>query len=257
MTNTLYLLKSDTGTITTPTLDLTGYANPSGTFNSILKASWSLLYCNGTLSNITVSHSQDQSTWSDLWVVDSLTDITEKVFYSFYPFIRITADYTAGTSTIDAGCRVQFNFDTYGLPNWSLVGACRNEDLQAIFPKRLDPDSNFQTTYPNQLRLAKTKIEGLLRGRGVDPNRLFTDGHNSTPTIPALRQPASFLVWWFINLDQAVSYNDAFKQEQDTLMQSFNDSFESALSGLIQYDTDNNGVPDADDRVIASVELYR
>ena len=72
----------------------------------------------------------------------------------------------------------------------------------------------------------------MLEARNIDVNKVYNDGHNLKPCIPSLRLTGAYLTWWAVNLGSTPLNTDAFTNEQNTLLASARDSFESALPNL-------------------------
>lgn len=258
MDSMVYLVSTSTGSTTTPIVNLTGYANSTGTGKAMLRLDWQVMYMDGTLGAVTIQHSDDASTWATLASYSLFPASGYKYFHTFKPFIRVTGAYTVGSSDIDNGIRLQLSFSTYGLPDWGSISICRPEDLRAVFPTRTETGSNFPSTYPRQMQLAKTHTEGLLRQRNIDPNKLFTDGHNDSPTVSGLRMAGAFLTWWYVGLDSQVVYSDSYKLEQEMLEVRFKELFEVACNGgLLSSDEITDAAKDPIERIKQPISCYR
>jgi len=234
----------NTNTITSNTVKLT--QNLGG----VLKINWQLLYDGGSITSAIIYHSTDNSTWTALWDLGTLHgSTTEKVFYSYNEFIYAAVSFTAGQNTTDNGLRLKFDVNAYGLPDWPNVQVCREADLAAIMPRMVDTSNGFQTSYPDQMRLAKTRMEQLLRGKNINPYNLFTDGATSNPTVEGLRYPGALLTLYYANLDSSVVKSEEWSNEQKWLMEEFDRTFEDACSsGLLFADAIcGDGIPEKSD----------
>jgi hypothetical protein len=258
MKSIMYLKSAATASITSEIVDISGYANEYGLGTGLLKLSYVNLWEDGELSNVIVSHSSDKSTWATLWDLGDLDGTTYKTFYSFKPYIRVTADYIVGTSDYDPGCRFQFIAQTYGLPNWDNTSICRPEDLAAIFPTRVNSLNNFEIEYTAQQRIAKNQLETMLKSRNIDANKIYNDGKNDKPCIESLRLTGAYLTWWAVNLGSTPLNTDSFKAEQETLVGKAMECFEAALPNLM-YDSEMDGDIDTDTNTEepGSVYCYR
>lgn len=252
-TFTLPMQCGASGSYTSETLKLVGYSNAAGTRPALLKVGWRQLAEDGTLSAVVVQHSDDESTWATLWSIgdpDAMSE-TERTFYTWKPYLRITAAYTAGASTDDAGARLSVDFTVWALPNWNKANVCRWEDIAAIRPSAVEPSSGMQAQWPEQARIAKRRMEIILRGRGIDPNRLMLDGHENAPVVEGLATAGAFLVLALI-LGSGAYRGEQVEKDRQAYLDMFDSLMAEALeSGLPQYDAAQDGSPATEDELTA------
>lgn len=252
-TFTLPMQCGASGNYTSDTLKLVGYSNAAGTRPALLKVSWRQLAEDGALSAVVVQNSDDESTWVTLFSIgdpDTAT-VTEKTFYTWKQYIRITATYAAGSGTQDAGARLTVDFAVWSLPNWNGASVCRWEDLAAIRPSAVEPGNGMQPEWPDQARIAKTRLEIILRGRGIDPNRLLLDGHDTYPVVEGLAAAGAYLVLALI-LGSGAYRGEQVEKDREHYLEMFDSLMSEALeSGLPMYDAGGDGAPSADEAVTA------
>lgn len=237
------------GSYTSEVLHLVGYSNAAGTRPALMTVSWREMFNDGTISSVLIQHSDDNSTWATLWSIGSFdtTEDSQRTLYSWKPFIRFSATYAAGSDTEDAGARLAVDFRIWSLPDWAAASICRWEDIAALRPMATDPADGMQAIWPDQARIAKRRIEVLLRCRNVDPNKLLLDGHESAPCVEGLITPGAYLTLALI-LGSGTYRGEQAEKDRAYYEQMFETTITEALeSGLAIYDADGNGAPGEDE----------
>ena len=218
------------------TVDLSGYANASGDGKRCMKMKWWVSYNDGTVAAVACEHDTDPAfgTTADLWEIatgdlSSAAD-QERVVYTWKPYNRVSFGYTQGSSTRDKGCRVIVEYDVWGLPDWENVQVCRWEDVEALRANLTDSSLDFQSVWNDHERLAKRAIAHKLRGRGIDPDRVFTDGHEETPVIEGMETAGAALTCWYV-LNGYARKSEGIVADMEALWAMFNEDFNSACTG--------------------------
>jgi hypothetical protein len=122
----------------------------------------------------------------------------------------------------------------------------------------VDTSKNFQRVWPEKMRLAKREIEGDLMKRGIDPQRLFTDGHAKEPTVPALEVAGALRTLYWIWFRAEVAYDETWRARLEALDTAYHDAMDAACtSGKLLQDAQLDTRPDTSDEVRRHIGLYR
>ena len=234
---TLSVLCPTTATHTGAALDLGNYIS-GGSHPNLLRLEYAqnAVASDGDVSSLLVQHdtNPDFGTAATLWDVgdpDSAT-LSYKVLYSWNRHIRLSADYTASSSTIeDVGARLTVTGWVWGPPGWQTVSVCRPTHVRQLKSPIVDTSTGMPAEWSDAHALAKAHIENVLRGRGVDPNKLLTDGHNTRPCIEGLEiAGAALVVFYVLSGSKAVS-SDLRTEEIGHFYDFATSQLELALTG--------------------------
>lgn len=235
-----------TGTLTSNTVDLTGYASLSGNAlrlvlevnNTPSSASWGAF---ALQSSSTPEFSSTTTHWS-ISDLDSPSEY-DKTLYTCSTFVRFTADYVQPTdpAVTDAGGRVSVRGHLWGPPNWAKVVPCREEHILGMRSRLLDTAKGFPARWEREEESAKRHMETHLRGLGVDPYRLLTDGHLTYPCIEGLEHAGAALTVFYILMSSANVNSELRQDEMERFYGIFEDSLKTAVtSGALAIDADRS-----------------
>lgn len=228
---------------TSPVLDLSAYANASGTRAAKCRIDWVSQFEDGDFTSVVLQHSTDNSTYATLWDCGTLSGDAYIYKYTWYPYLRVLYSYTTGSTTSDAGALLKFTLKPYGLPDWSAVYACRWEHCRAIMPQWFALADGFHANYNEQREAAKRELYIKLKARGVNPDNLFSDGHQYEPVVPGLEIAGALLTMRYVLGDASVVKSESWQADMARLGQDFETAFDAALSAGLEADTDGDGSP--------------
>ncbi len=246
-----------TGTLTSDTLDLSGYAPLSG---NAMELTLEVNHTPTTAAwgNFTIASEADNAspwTWTPRWTGDVTTEAGKsKVIYTCDQYLRLTADYTAPTdSPDDPGGRLTVRGRIWGPPDWNRVVPCREEHLLGLRSRVLDTTKGFPARWEREEAAAKKHLESSLRGLGLDPFRLLTDGHLTYPCIEGLEHAGAALTMFYILLSSQNVASDFRREEMERFYAMYENLLKTATSGgLLAVDEDASGGPGDEEAVKVS-----
>jgi hypothetical protein len=129
------------------------------------------------------------------------------------------------------------------VPEWYLVRACRDEHIAAVRAILTDQMRGFGDLSAYK-QAAKQTIEQALRGRGIDPYRLMTDGHPSEPCIEGLETAGAALTLYYVYTGGIAAPSDALAAMRDHAWRLYVADLDAALSaGMITADPNGDAAP--------------
>lgn len=258
MDRVLNIATATAGAGTTSVLDLGDSLKASGTSPRVLRMDLSLFAEGGGFASVLVEHSSDNSTWTTLWNLSDLSGSDYRYVYTWNRYLRVSWSYTVGTEAEDLGGRFQVRFRVFGMPDWYAARVCRWEHCQNIRPSWFDLDDGFPQEYPEALDAAKSRIEIMLKGKGLDPQKLFTDGHESQPVVIGLEHAGALATLVQIHQDSSFPRGDTWEVEQKALEVAFQQAFSQACaSGLVLVDAGGGAAATDEDEAYAEPRLGR
>ncbi|MFZ5426671.1 MAG: hypothetical protein ACOZEN_06830 [Thermodesulfobacteriota bacterium] len=172
-----------------------------------------------------------------------------KALNSWYEYVKATAAYSAPSAPDgenDPGFRVRVEGHVWGPPNWGAVVACRDEHLEAVRAILVDSSKNFPPL-DRFKAAAKGTLERALRGRGINPWRLITDGHNEEPCIEGLETAGAALCLHYVLTGGRGAGSERMDAMRSQVWELYTSELDSALSsGSVQEDTSLDSSPDGD-----------
>lgn len=235
------------GAGTSPVLDLGDAANASGEDARVLRLDVQALRNGGGFTSVLVQQASDGSTFTTLWSVGTLGSQTTSYIYlyTWSRYLRLSFSYAVDTAAEDAGGRFKVRARAFGLPSWESSYPCRWSHCEALRPSWFAVADGFPGQYDLQRQAAKRMLEQRLKGAGIDPQTLFTDGDANEPVPVGLENAGAYATLLLVHADAGFPRGDAWQQEHEALTDGFNDAFELAIaSGLMLEDIGSGVVTD-------------